>query len=178
MSAVVNPLSGLEIRASQGDPSAFGELIRLWDHDLRGVVWSVVRSAVDTDDVMQISYEKAFRTIETVSTAASLKSWLYSICYRSAIDHFRYENRRRHESAAVLDLQPSSSATGDEAIGRAELASVLAALDDEQRALLMLVAGRGYSFTEAAAITGLPRGTVASKVNRARQVVRRFEDRP
>ena len=45
-------------------------------------------------------------------------------------------------------------------------------LDVEDRALLMLVAGRGHSFSEAAEITGLPRGTIASRVSRARQSLR------
>ena len=53
----------LEDRACRGDAAAFGELIRSYDRDLRAVVWAVVRTGPDTDDVMQVAYEKAFRSV-------------------------------------------------------------------------------------------------------------------
>lgn len=166
-----------EANARGGDAVAFGELIREWDSDLRGVVWAVVRSTSDIDDVMQAAYEKAFRGLSEFRGTASMKTWLHSICYRSALDHVKYEGRRRHESDDVLCLQPSTASTSDSAISRSELAETLAKLDPEQRALLMLVAGLGYTFDEAAQITGLPRGTVASRVGRARAALRRLPGR-
>lgn len=170
----VNSPNEREARARQGDVAAFGELIREWDHDLRGVVWSIVRSAPDTDDIMQAAYEKAFRGIADFRGAASMKTWLHSICYRCAIDHLRYEGRRIHESDAVLRTRAASESTSDAAISRSELATTLAGLDPGQRALLMLVAGLGYTFDEAATITNLPRGTVASRVGRARKALRQL----
>ncbi len=162
----------LEEQARSGDPRAFGELIRRWDDDLRGVVWSVVRSRTDTDDVMQTAYEKAFRSLGEFRQDASMRTWLYSICLRAAIDHSRYENRRRHESATVLDTRPGTSSTSDAAIGRTELASVLEMIDPESRGLLMLTVGLGYSFDEVAEIATIPRGTVASRVARAKRTIR------
>lgn len=49
-----------------------------------------------------------------------------------------------------------------------ELGDVVAEFDPEQRALLMLTAGCGYSSDETADIVGMRRGMVASKANRAR----------
>ena len=162
----------LQEQARLGDASAFGELIRQWDDDLRGVVWSVVRSATETDDVMQAAYEKAFRSLDTFRRDASLKTWLTSICLRAAIDHTRYEGRRRHDGDDSLVNLASHVSTSRAAISKTELAAVLESLDPETRGLLMLTVGLGFSFDEVAEIAGLPRGTVASRVARAKQAIR------
>lgn len=162
----------IEARARSGDAAAFGQLIREWDRDLRGVVWSVVGSAHATDDVMQTSYEKAFRSIARFDGRASLKTWLHTICLRSAIDYTRYESKRRHDDVADLVSPPASPDVSQQVIASAELDHAFASLGEVERLLIMLTAGLGYSFDETATIVGLPRGTVASKVGRARAQLR------
>lgn len=164
--------SDLESRARQGDPSAFGELIRDWDHDLRGVAWSVVRNADATDDVMQTAYEKAFRSIARFDGQASMKTWLHTICLRTAIDHTRYEAHRRHDDVTGLTSPPTSPDAAASAVASVELDQAFNSLDGVERLLIMLTAGLGYSFDETATIVGMPRGTVASKVGRARERLR------
>jgi len=169
----------LERRARQGDAAAFGALIETFDHDLRGVVWSIVRSDHATDDVMQAAYEKAFRAIRNFDGRSSLKTWLHRIAYRAAIDHLRYEGRRRHadiddltESGPFARLASTPSSAGD-VDDRLEVEALLADLDPDQRALVMMTLGLGYTYDEAAEITDVNRGTVASKVSRAREKLRR-----
>lgn len=164
--------SDLEALATAGDATAFGELIRVWDHDLRGVVWTVVRSAHATDDVMQSSYEKAFRNIHRFDGTASLKTWLHTICLRSAIDHSRRETLRSHDDVDALVSPPVGPDAADQALDSIELDRVFDSLDEVGQLLVMLTAGLGYSFDETAAIVGMPRGTVASKVGRARAQLR------
>ena len=168
-------IDDLEERACSGDPEAFGLLARRYDRDLRGTVWSVVQSTQEAEDVMQTAYERAFRSIGAFNRESSLKTWLHSICYRTAIDHLRYESRRRHPPIDKLASQADVLATDETAFDRMEVTQALARLDPDQRAVLMLTAGLGYSFDEAAAITGLRRGTVASKAARARRKLTRWK---
>lgn len=163
----------LEQRARRGEAAAFGLIIRDLDHGLRGTVWAVVQSIDATDDVMQSAYEKAFRAIRGFDGRSSLKTWLHRICYRAAIDYVRYENRRRHDDVddvssgtfSALLATPDPTGHIDD---RLDLDDRLQTLDPEQRALLMLTVGMRYSFDEVAEIVGIKRGTVASKVSRAR----------
>lgn len=162
-------LTTLEARARAGDAWAFGQIIRHHENDLRGLVWSVVRNGHHADDVLQTAFEKAFRQIKTFKGTAPMKSWLQSICYRAALDHLRYEGRRRH-----LDIDAVASvAATDDVAHRVETLdnfdAVMASLDPETRALLMLTAGHGHTIPEAARITGLPVGTVNSRLSRARR---------
>lgn len=168
--------SELESRARSGDAAAFGALIRTWDQDLRGVAWSVVRSANATDDVMQSAYEKAFRSLDRFDGRSSMKTWLHSVIYRTALDHVRYEGRRRHADLEVVDrVRGGPDSSSERAMGQVELGQAMDALDPEQRAALMLTAGLGFSFDEAAEITGERRGTIASRVSRARKKLARWE---
>jgi RNA polymerase sigma-70 factor (ECF subfamily) len=158
--------------AANGDLRAFAKLIRHWDNDLRGVAWSVVRSATATDDVMQSTYEKALGSLAGFDGRSSLKTWLHAICYRTAIDHVRYESHRQHFGDESLQHVAAPASTSARALDRVQLAALLDQLKPEQRSLIMMTAGLGYSFDEVADITGLPRGTVASRVGRARDVLR------
>lgn len=162
--------SDLEARSIAGDATAFGQLIRTWDQDLRGVVWTVVRSAHATDDIMQRSYEKAFRNIGRFDRTASLKTWLHTICLRAAIDHARAGGG--HEEVDGLASPPFSSHAANSVPDSTELDDVYDSLERVDQLLLMLTAGLGYGFDETATMVGIARSTVASKASRAREQLR------
>jgi len=124
---------------------------------------------------MQLAYEKAFRSIKSFDRRSSLKTWLHSICYRTAIDHLRHESYRAHEPIESSIGTKSSDSPSSIATDRVELDQILDSLAPERRAMLMLTAGLGYSFDETAQILGRRRGTVASTVGRIRQQLSRWE---
>ncbi len=171
-----DPDADLESRVRRGDTAAFGAWIRIHDNDLRGVAWSVLRSGA-VDDVMQMAYEKAFRNLDGFDGRSAMKTWLHSIVYRTALDHVRYEGRRRHADLVVVDQVRSDGDTAsNRALDQVEMSQALDSLPPEQRAALMLTAGLGYSYDEAAEIAGESRGTMASRVNRARSRLARWEE--
>jgi len=155
--------------------TAFVEVLRVHDRSLRAMVWSVVRDADAIDDVLQAAYEKAFRSLEQFDGRSQMSTWLHSICYRAAIDHSRYEGRRRHDDLDSVRGVVASAAVDDQALAGIEFATVMNQLDRDQRVALMLTAGLGYSFDDAAEITGMRRGTLASKASRARKTLARWE---
>lgn len=171
----IEDAENLEELARLGNARAFGQLIRTFDDDLRRVAWNIVRSPEELDDVMQESYEKAFRSIRSFEGRASMKTWLHAICYRTAIDHVNTQSRRRHESDGRLHDIADRGSTAQAATDRMEIEDSLAALAPEQRVLLLLTAGLGYSVDETAEIMGLPRGTVASRVRRAKRAMTPWE---
>lgn len=166
-------LDDIEAAARRGDPAAFGAFLRQVDHDLRGVVWAVVRDRHGVDDVMQVAYEKAFRAIGSFAGTSSLKTWLHSICFRTAIDHVRHERRRTHQDLSSVAQLSAPNSTSGHAMARIDVDELLGDLDHETRALVMMTSALGLSFDEAAEITGIARGTVASRVSRARERMRR-----
>lgn len=162
----------LEERARRGDAKAFGQVVRLHERDLRGLVWSVVRDHHQADDVLQTAFEKAFRRVKTFRGGGSMKPWLQSICYRAAIDHIRYEGRRRHSDIDRITPLAADDNVALQVETLDDFQNVMASLEPETRALLMLTAGLGYTAADAARITDLPVGTVNSRLSRARKRLR------
>ena len=162
--------------ARAGDAHAFGQFLRAHDRDFRNVVWSVFRSPTHIDDVMQSSYERAFSKIGTFDGRSSLKTWVSSICYRTAIDHARYEGRRRHQGVGDEDAHVGHDQTLDGGVDVASLISdrdqlerAMASLSPDEAAILTMTAGLGYSFEDVAEVMNIKRGTVASRASRARR---------
>ncbi|MEM7271954.1 MAG: RNA polymerase sigma factor [Actinomycetota bacterium] len=166
-------LAELERRARAGEARAFGAVLRQHQHDLRGLVWSMVRDSHQVDDIMQAAFEKAFRNVTRFKGDSSMKTWLQSICYRAAIDHIRYAGRRRHADVDEFVGMASADDVARRVEDRDRFTEVMTNLDPETRALLMLTAGLGYTQGEAAEITGLPIGTVGSRLSRARDRLRK-----
>jgi RNA polymerase sigma-70 factor (ECF subfamily) len=109
-------------------------------------------------------------------TAPDARPWLYGIASNLVRGNHRAERRRL---AALSRLAALADATDpDEAQGlvdereRARLARALNQLDRRQRDVLLLHCWADLSHAEIAVALGIPPGTVASRLSRARQRVR------
>lgn len=164
------------VNSAGRDVDRFVAALREHDGYLRGLVWAVVRDSDVIDDVMQAAYEQAYRSLGTFDGRSSMRTWLHTISYRRAVDHVRYESRRRTvplDDNAAAGLRSTAAAIADHRLAAMEVVSLLDRLDSNERALLYLTAGLGYGYDEVAAIVDLPRGTVASRVSRAKDKLRK-----
>jgi RNA polymerase sigma-70 factor (ECF subfamily) len=128
---------------------------------------------------VQDTLVRAFRAVERFD-GTHPRAWLLTILRNAHVNR----NRRRRpvllrdgESAdVVMDrLAPSAPATEDVVIStefEAVVAEALAALPDKHRAVIALVDIDGLSYQEAADALGVPRGTVMSRLHRARARIR------
>ena len=160
-------------RARAGDAAAFEQLIERYDRQLRGLAFRVLEDRGAMDDVLQEAYVKAFVGLREFSGRAAFGTWLYRIVYNAALDELRRRSRR---PAPLSDERPEQAETGvaleDGAVQRLDLAAALAALDPDLRALVLMVDADGMDYAQAAHVLGIPPGTVASRLNRARRALR------
>ena len=156
-------------RVQRGD-HAFAELVRRHDGSLRALATRLLRSPERVDDALQESYLKAFRRIDTFRRNATVATWLYRITYNTCLDELR-----RRSSAAVPDAEchrpMAEPGPAERAVARLEAAEVLGRLTPEVRATVVVVHGYGYDYANASRILGVPEGTVASRLHRARRRV-------
>ncbi len=123
------------------------------------------------DDLVQAACLKALERWNQWQPGTSLASWLFRIVQNTWIDEFRSRARQATDSDedALLDLPGEDGRAVVER--RSELQAVrrgIAALPEEQRAVLLLVTVDGLSYQEAADALGVPMGTVMSRLARAR----------
>ncbi len=170
----------------EGDPAAFGELVRRYQERLYRTVARLVDSPEDAADVVQEAFLHAFRSLDGFKGDALFFTWLYRIAVNTAISL-----RRRKKSALSLHgaeagtagepHDPSDGSRPGHALERAEQGArvqrALARLSPEHRAVLVMKDMEGQKYEAMAGILGVPVGTVRSRLHRARMELRELLER-
>jgi len=160
-------------RARRGDQRAFALLVRHYDDGLRALAYRLLGDRDRMDDALQEAYVRAFRALPAFRGDAAVGTWLYRIAYNACIDELRRE-RQVVPLESVRERPDPRPGPGELLPVRRLLADALAALPAPDRAAVLLVDAQGFDYRSAAEILGVPEGTVASRLNRTRAVLRRF----
>lgn len=161
-------------RAQDGDPSAFEELIAPHDRQLRRLAFRMLGDRGAMDDALQEAYVKAYRSLPRFAGDSAFGTWLYRIVVNACTDELRRGARRRGDTVLDAARDVAAGAPGPEraAAAQTDLAAALGAIAPDLRAVVLLVDAEGMSYDEAGAVLGVPAGTVASRLNRARAALR------
>jgi RNA polymerase sigma-70 factor, ECF subfamily len=124
------------------------------------------------DDLVQETCMRALARVAQWQTGTRLDSWMYRIAQNIWLDRMR-ARKVRGVSVGLEGAEAISGSDGRDVVeSRLDLAAVgaaMAELPEDQRALVALVCIDGLSYKEAAEITGIPIGTVMSRLARARR---------
>ncbi len=165
--------------ARAGDPDAFATLIGRYETRIVRLVRGMVPES-DTEDVTQEAFLKAFRKIGNFDGRSSFYTWLYRITANTAMDWRKKERHRRHaplpegpegdDAVQSLEAGPETTVTRRELAARIDTA--IAALPDKYREILLLREIEGLSYEEISKELGMSKGTVESRLFRARERLR------
>lgn len=149
--------------------NAFRQSIEAMIPALRRYARALTRDADIADDLVQDTLLRALRS-EHLFIGGDVRKWLYTIL--GNLDRNRRRALARRPATMTL-IDASAGASGTEAEGR-DIACALAALGEDQRSVLLLVALEGLSYREVADILEVPIGTVMSRLMRARGHVKAY----
>jgi RNA polymerase sigma-70 factor (ECF subfamily) len=160
-------------RARRGDQEAFAAMIRHYDPALRALAYRLLGDRDRMDDALQEAYVKAFRALPRFRGQSRLGTWLYRIAYNACLDELECSRRVvQLPLDGVTERSQPGPGPEDVAALRGDLAQALAALPVEERAAVLLVDAQGFDYRDAGRILGVPQGTVASRLSRARAALR------
>lgn len=128
------------------------------------------------DDLVQDTLERALGRMHLWRRGSDLRAWLFTIMHNIHVNQVRARARYPHET---LDAEPavhSLRARETDWLALRDLASALARVPDEQRAVLLLVGLEQMSYEEAARVLDIPVGTVMSRLSRGRERLRALID--
>lgn len=140
---------------------------------LRAFSRTFTLSANDGDDLVQETLFRALRSIGTFHPGTSLKSWLFTIMRNTYYTQYRKRVREQPGASDCISLKLVVPATQEWSMAETELKDALSRLTKEQRQIIVMVAGLGFSYEEAAGVVGCAIGTVKSRLNRAREALAR-----
>ena len=134
--------------------------------DLFAYAFSITKQREDAEDAVHNAIVKAFDGLAKLRNESKLKPWLFAILRNEAIELLRQKKR----FAALTDDIPSEGAPDAE---RLDAANAVASLPQELREAVVLYYHLGYSTDEIARIARIPRGTVMSRLHRARELIKK-----
>lgn len=174
------------------DERAFQELVSRYGDRVFGLVFRFVGNRAEAEDLAQEVFVTVWKSIETFRSESTLSTWLFRIAANHAKNRVKYLARRATDrgglddapEAALGDVGPGGLSGGspahlhshlsgpDAALEAAQrgnaLERAIASLDEDQRLVVILRDVEELSYDEICAITGLPEGTVKSRLHRAR----------
>ncbi|WP_273500436.1 RNA polymerase sigma factor [Paracoccus sphaerophysae] len=136
---------------------------------LRAFALSLTRDGASADDLVQDTIVKAWTNIEKFQPGTNLRAWLFTILRNTFYSARRKTRREVSDSDGIHAARQATRPEHDGRLAMNDFKAALLQLPDEQREALILVGGSGFSYEEAAAMTGVAVGTVKSRANRGRR---------
>ena len=182
--------------ARQGQRSAYGTVVRIYQDRLFNAVYRLVGDRDDAAEITQDAFTRGLEKLEDFRGDSGPYTWLFRIAMNAAVSRIRRSSRRKTVSLDAIDTGEGGHAGQGRGRGRgnftdnlpgpgaspAESAqtseshqAVLAALerlDAEYRALLVMRDLEGFDYRQMAEVLGLPLGTLKSRLFRARVALR------
>ncbi|MFF1280198.1 RNA polymerase sigma factor SigM [Streptomyces sp. NPDC058299] len=162
-------------RHVEGDPEAFGEIVRRHRDRLWAVALRTLGDREEAADAVQDALVSAYRAAHTFRGQSAVTTWLHRITVNACLDRVRKAASRKtapvddtERLEQLLEPHESASAPAERKDVHRQLLEALGTLPPEQRAALVLVDMQGYPVAEAARILDVPTGTVKSRCARGR----------
>jgi RNA polymerase sigma-70 factor (ECF subfamily) len=177
----------LIVASQKGDMSSFEELLILYQDRVYTHCLHLTGNAQDAQDLAQDVFIQAFRKINSFRGDADFGTWLHRIAVNLWINQFRKNNKL----SVVSYDEPVSTGDGEmtrelittedspqelvEASERAFIVqSALAKLPEEFKVVIVLRDLEGYRYEEIAEMVSCSLGTVKSRINRGRKLLRKL----
>jgi RNA polymerase sigma-70 factor (ECF subfamily) len=178
-------------RLKRRDEAAFNAFVLRYQDRVFRILLRMLGDRAEAEDLAQEVFISIFKAIDSFRGDSQLSTWVYRVASNHCRNRLKYLARRRqklmddfdeeHVAAAQGALSPDRQGTPDRLLEARQTESLLeeglARLDDEQRELVVLREVEHLSYEEIMAITGLPEGTVKSRLHRARSALREHLER-
>jgi len=175
-------------RLRDRDERAFRELLELHRDRVYNITFRMLGNRAEAEDVAQEVFISVFKTVDQFREESKFSTWLYRVAVNHCKNRIKYLARRHDRDRDELDENshqangaavgvPVRAAQPDRALEGAQMERLLQEaignLDDDHRIVVVLRDIEDLSIEEICEITGLPDGTVKSRLHRARLALRK-----
>jgi RNA polymerase sigma-70 factor (ECF subfamily) len=158
---------------SHNDTQAFGELIRRHQSHVRNFLRKLTGDAALADDLSQDCFLHAWDKLSTYSGHGTFIGWLLKVAYTTFLQSKRRSKRYAEiltEVGQVAEAESKSYTQANEEV--TDLDKLLAILEEEERAIMIMSYACGLSHREIGAATDKPVGTIKSVIHRSKEKIR------
>jgi len=175
-------------RLQRRDERAFRELLELHRDRVFNITFRMLGNRAEAEDVAQEVFITVFKTIDSFQEKSKFSTWLYRVAVNHCKNRIKYLARRHDRDRDELDESTTTSGVNgtiggpmpssphkqlESAQMEQRLQHEIGKLEDDQRVVVVLRDVEDLSIEEICEITGLPDGTVKSRLHRARLLLRK-----
>lgn len=180
-------------RLKRHDERAFLELVQIYQARVYKLVLRMLGRREEAEDMAQEVFVQVFKAVSTFRADSKLSTWIYRIAINVCKNRIKYLSRRKNDaqdeydsSEEHVDLELSHGTVSqlsrpDQLVEGYQLERIveraIAELEPDFREILVLRDIEDLSYEELSAITGLPDGTVKSRLHRARSMLKSAVER-
>lgn len=143
---------------------------------LRAYARALCKSHADADDLVQETLLRAIENAHRYQPGTNMRAWLFTIMRNRFFTNCHKAARERTGTADCASLVPQVKADQEWHLQANELNTALAEMPAHYREAIILVGALGESYQDAARILDCDIGTIKSRVNRARTMLRKVLD--
>jgi len=176
----------LMAEAAEGSERAFSELVGRYRSRVLNLVSRLLNDRESSDDISQEVFVRVYLHRKNYRRGAKFSTWLFTIAANLAKNEIRRRKRRRnwssldelqeqlHDSSLqLMDPKGNREAEVDSAQIQGIVGEAITTLPERYRLALVLRDVEGLAYEEIAQVLGIPGGTVRSRINRARLMLKK-----
>ena len=158
-------------RSKKGDQQAFAEIVKRHEAIVKKTTYSMVGRREIADDVAQEVFIRFYKNMGQFKSEAALSTYLVRIAINLSLNEREKMKRQRNNFIKYSrEARLTPVFERPDKFGQKELINeALQKLEEEFRSVVVLRLIDGYSVQETADILELPKGTIASRLNRAQK---------
>ncbi|NLN49516.1 MAG: sigma-70 family RNA polymerase sigma factor [Clostridiales bacterium] len=172
-------------KSKNGDILAFEQLLSLYEKKAYNIAFRMMRNEEDAKDAVQEAFIKVFKSMKSFREESSFSTWLYRIVTNVCLDELR---KRKKYASVSLEFEIESDrgtthieldkdeVTPEDLYERQEkkelVLDTINSLKEDYKTVVILRDIQGFSYEEIATILSCSLGTIKSRINRARNVLK------
>ena len=171
MNQSINLTKQLVERCKKGDERARFALYQQYVRPMYNVAYRIVGNQFDAEDVVQDSFVKAFKKIETLKEVRAFSSWLKQIVVNEGISLIRKQKKMQLWAGSIDEIQDVEDEEISDEVPVEVIMNTVMELPQGARVVFTLRAIESYRFNEIARITGQTENNCKVQYHRARKLL-------
>lgn len=163
-------------KAKKGDEHAFELLVRKYQRGIYRLTYRMTNDHFTADELALETFVRAYKALPRFRKGANFFNWVYTIAMRLSLNYIKKEKRTVNGDPEVMNAIAHRESHSDDMLDRViakettlKIRQAIERLPEKLKMVLLLRIDEEMSYSEIAEVLKVPTGTVMSRLNRARE---------
>ena len=180
-----NEINSVIAKALKGDEDAYAKLLHRYKNGIFKMIYQIIKNKEETEDIVQETFIKAFKSLHSYSDKFAFSTWLYKIAYNHCIDTLRKKKLKTQSLDKPIELKegsvkfqikderynPENAVILNEKKNKIDI--TINSLPSKYKKVILFRHHYDKSYQEISEELNIPLGTVKARIFRARELLKK-----